>query len=86
MRTHAEDLRYLEAVAKAAGGFILVRLVLGAFGMDLYEVYWWFGAGLAFALSSLEISTLKVSRRLAELALAPPGPAAALPVEAIPAE
>ena len=43
----AADLEFLIATAKAAAGFIVVRLVLGAFGMDLYEVYWWFGAGLA---------------------------------------
>jgi putative inorganic carbon (HCO3(-)) transporter len=83
---HAEDLRYLMAVAKAAGGFILVRLVLGLFGMDLYEVYWWFGAGLAFALSGLELSTARVSRRLLQAledAAAPPidEPAAAIPAE-----
>lgn len=64
MARHAEDLRYLVAVAKAGGGFILVRLVLGMFGMDLYEVYWWFGAGLAFALSGLEVHTVRISTAL----------------------
>jgi len=37
-------------VAKAIMGFIVIRLALGLFGMDLYEPYWWFGAGLAFNL------------------------------------
>lgn len=57
MATHLEDLRFLVATAQAAGGFILVRLVLGLFGMDLYEVYWWFGAGLALVLSAILVTS-----------------------------
>lgn len=53
IRSIDEGLAKLEAVCKAAGGFIFIRLFLGMFGMDLYEVYWWFGAGLAFVLSGL---------------------------------
>ena len=52
-----QDVIFLEMVAKATNGFLLVRLVLGLFGMDLYEVYWWFAAGLAIAL-------LETARRL----------------------
>ncbi len=48
------DLRFMRAVAVATAGFLYIRLVLGLFGMDLYEVYWWFVAGIAF--SSLWIS------------------------------
>lgn len=33
--------------------YVLCRLALGLFGMDLYEVYWWFAAGLTIALSKL---------------------------------
>lgn len=47
------DLGLMIATAQAAGGFIFARLILGLFGMDLYEIYWWFGAGLAIALSAL---------------------------------
>lgn len=47
------DLSLLIATAHAAGGFIFARLLLGLFGMDLYEIYWWFGAGLAIALSAM---------------------------------
>lgn len=49
-RKHAGDLVFLMAVANAGAGFVFVRLVLGLFGMDLYEVYWWFGAGLVISL------------------------------------
>ncbi len=48
------DLRFMRAVVLATAGFLYIRLVLGLFGMDLYEVYWWFIAGIAF--SSLWIS------------------------------
>lgn len=47
------DLALLIATAQAAGGFIFARMLLGLFGMDLYEIYWWFGAGLAIALSAM---------------------------------
>jgi len=45
-----DDLYFLKGVAQAVMGFIVIRLALGLFGMDLYEPYWWFGAGLAFNL------------------------------------
>jgi O-antigen ligase len=59
VRRHYRDLEFLIGTAKAAGGFILIRLVLGLFGMDLYEVYWWFGAGLAIVLYGLMESTAR---------------------------
>jgi len=49
-RNELADLEFLEAVARATVGFLVVRLVLGLFGMDLYEVYWWFAAGMACCL------------------------------------
>lgn len=45
-----EDVKLLCATAKAVSVFILIRLALGLFGMDLYEVYWWFATGLTIAL------------------------------------
>ena len=54
---HGRDLRFLLALCRAAAGFIWVRLLLGLFGMDLYEVYWWFAAGLAVSLLSLAEAT-----------------------------
>lgn len=52
------DLELYVAVAQATLAFLFVRLVLGLFGHDLYEVYWWFGVGLATSLLTL----LEVSR------------------------
>ncbi len=51
------DLDFLVDVARAGAGFIFIRLVLGAFGMDLYEIYWWFGAGMAISLSGMVVVT-----------------------------
>lgn len=53
LRRHLQDLGLLRAACKAAAGFLYVRLWLGLFGMDLYEVYWWFAAGLAISLAFL---------------------------------
>jgi O-antigen ligase len=44
------DLEFLVAVAKATFTFLLIRLVVGFFGMDLYEIYWWFCSGVAGSL------------------------------------
>ena len=44
------DLKFIEAVALATSSFIFVRLALGLFGMDLYEIYWWFTLGITLSL------------------------------------
>lgn len=51
---HLADLRFMLACARAGWIFLIIRLVLGFFGMDMYEVYWWFVAGLAVALLGLD--------------------------------
>ena len=48
------DLDLVIGVIKAVLGFIFVRLVLGFFGMDLYEIYWWFAGGLAISLLNFQ--------------------------------
>jgi len=65
---HLADLRFLRAVADAAAGFIFIRLILGAFGMDLYEIYWWFGAGVAIVLLELIDVTARRTEALRGLA------------------
>jgi len=50
---HLVDLRLLSASCRALGAFIVIRLLLGLFGHDLYEIYWWFAAGLTVALQQL---------------------------------
>lgn len=40
-------------LSKATIGFILMRLILGLFGMDLYEIYWWIALGFSLAIHKL---------------------------------
>jgi putative inorganic carbon (HCO3(-)) transporter len=47
------ELSLYMAVSKAVAAYIVVRLLLGLFGMDLYEIYWWIGIGLTVAVSRL---------------------------------
>jgi len=61
---HLSDLVFLEASCTAMGGFLFARLILGLFGMDLYEPYWWFAAGGTISLSLLSRS---MTRRTTEL-------------------
>lgn len=51
------EMKFLVAIANATSGFIVLRLIVGLFGMDLYEIYWWFGAGIAVALIGLSQRT-----------------------------
>ena len=54
---HEQDLSFCLSTAQATAGFLVVRLVLGLFGMDLYEIYWWFAAGLVLTLAGLVVRT-----------------------------
>jgi O-antigen ligase len=56
-----DDLRLIEAVALATSAFVVIRLVLGLFGMDLYEIYWWFAIGVTLSLYSIISNIQKVS-------------------------
>lgn len=47
------DNALLINLSKAVIGFILMRLLLGIFGMDLYEIYWWVALGIALAIRKL---------------------------------
>ncbi len=64
--TAVSDADFLSAVCRAATGFLFVRLALGLFGMDLYEVYWWFTAGLAISLALLARRGTARTRTLVE--------------------
>ncbi|QQG64700.1 O-antigen ligase family protein [Desulfobulbus oligotrophicus] len=44
------DQQFVAAVSKAVVAFIWARLFLGLFGMDTYEIYWWFAIGLSGAM------------------------------------
>lgn len=56
---HVAQLQFLHAITNATIGFLVIRLVLGVFGHDFYEIYWWFMSGIALALANINITTLK---------------------------
>jgi len=56
---HLADLKLIYATSSATYMFIIVRLGLGMFGMDLYEIYWWFALGLTTALYNINKLTEK---------------------------
>ena len=41
-------------------------MVVGIFGMDLYEIYWWFAAGMAIALTEIGDVAARRGRLLEE--------------------
>lgn len=47
---HLHDLQVMLATAKAIFIFLIIRLFLGLFGHDLYEIYWWFALGTIVAI------------------------------------
>jgi O-antigen ligase len=53
LRGHVADLRLILATCLAVIGFLIIRLVVGIFGHDLFEVYWWFALGLGLALARM---------------------------------
>lgn len=50
MAFHIQDLQTMSSAVVATYVFIMIRLGLGFFGMDLYEVYWWFASGTTVAV------------------------------------
>lgn len=47
------DNQFLANLGRAVIGFLFLRLLLGLFGMDLYEIYWWLALGFALATRKL---------------------------------
>ncbi len=52
-----KNQQFLAEVCYIINLYILCRLALGLFGMDLYEVYWWFAAGFTIALAKFAINS-----------------------------
>ena len=50
---HEKDLNLFLAMVNAILVYLLLRLVLGLFGHDLYEIYWWIVIGFVFSLNKL---------------------------------
>ncbi len=54
------NLKLIEAVCISTLVMIFVRMCLGVFGHDLYEIYWWIAAGLALSLSNIFSNCQKI--------------------------
>lgn len=48
--THFPEKSFVMAISKSIVVFLYARLFLGLFGMDTYEIYWWFAVGMTVAL------------------------------------
>lgn len=44
------NIEFVLAVSKSITAYIIIRLYLGLFGMDLYEIYWWLAIGLVLSI------------------------------------
>jgi O-antigen ligase len=62
--SHVKDLQLIKATAQAAYVYVLVRLVLGLFGHDLYEIYWWLALGLALALLNMNVIAQEKTKQI----------------------
>lgn len=58
------DSNVLRAICIGTKHFIIIRLILGLFGHDLYEIYWWIAAGTVVALQSCIIDLENRFKRL----------------------
>lgn len=73
---HLADVRFMRATSSAFLAYVFVRLVLGFFGHDLYEIYWWLASGASIAIVNMEaIAAARTAEvvgrlRVAELATA----------------
>ena len=64
---HVKDLQIMHATSQGVYVFIVIRLALGLFGMDLYEIYWWFAFGLTIALWNInKISVARTNELLVQ--------------------
>lgn len=57
LAAHPGASPWLRELAAGVAAFLWTRLIVGTFGMDLYENYWWLAAGLAIVLLRLAVRT-----------------------------
>lgn len=64
---HIRDLELMRAVLLAAQAYVAIRLVFGFFGMDLYEIYWWFALGIALAIHNQSQVALRITAKFVQI-------------------
>lgn len=55
----SDNALFLKALSRSIIGYIWLRLMLGLFGMDMYEIYWWFALGLTIVSYKLQLQLLR---------------------------
>jgi putative inorganic carbon (HCO3(-)) transporter len=65
---HLNDLRMMRATVAAAMGFLIIRGILGLFGHNFYEIYWWFLLGLTIAILNMNLVAAERTERLVGMA------------------
>ena len=68
--SHVEDLKLFSAFSRAILAYVLMRLILGLFGHDFYEIYWWVATGGCLALNKLYWVASEKTRTLCSIELA----------------
>jgi hypothetical protein len=53
----------LHAVMNAVWGYLSIRLCIGIFGHDTYEIYWWVVLGLTIAVHNMTQVAAKITQR-----------------------
>lgn len=73
LETTRRDLELMRASCVGTSLFLVARLALGMFGMDLYEIYWWFASGQVIAVFEMtKITGAWLEHLEARSAAAPP--------------
>jgi putative inorganic carbon (hco3(-)) transporter len=54
LKRHLADVRFMRATAAAFFAYVFVRMIVGIFGHDLYEIYWWLAAGGSMAIVNMQ--------------------------------
>lgn len=67
-KIHLNDLFIIKSASNAVYLFICARLLLGLFGMDLYEIYWWFSIGLSISLYNINKLSSKKTEYISNIA------------------
>ena len=47
------DILLVQALVDGLVCFLWIRVVVGIFGHDLYEIYWWFATGMVISFMSI---------------------------------
>jgi len=59
---HIADVKLMRAVVSAVGAYLVIRLAVGFFGHDTYEIYWWVVLGLVVAVHNLSQVAARITR------------------------